>query len=41
MTHLKPLASGIALATTALFASAAHADDKPSISVCPPGPALQ
>ncbi|KIN15196.1 ABC transporter substrate-binding protein [Vreelandella titanicae] len=28
MTHLKPLASGIALATTALFASAAHADDQ-------------
>ncbi|MBT2772168.1 ABC transporter substrate-binding protein [Halomonas sp. ISL-60] len=28
MTHLKPLASGIALATTALFASAAQADDQ-------------
>ncbi|MBL1270745.1 MAG: ABC transporter substrate-binding protein [Halomonas sp.] len=28
MTHLKPLASGIALATTALFATAAHADDQ-------------
>lgn len=28
MTHLKPLASGIALATTALFASAAYADDQ-------------
>tara|TARA_R110001599_G_scaffold34421_1_gene110097 strand:+ start:181 stop:1119 length:939 start_codon:yes stop_codon:yes gene_type:complete len=28
MTHLKPLASGIALATTALFASAAHTDDQ-------------
>ncbi|QNU60718.1 ABC transporter substrate-binding protein [Vreelandella titanicae] len=28
MTHLKPLASGIALATTALFASATHADDQ-------------
>ncbi|MFS8151303.1 ABC transporter substrate-binding protein [Vreelandella titanicae] len=28
MTHLKPLASGIALTTTALFASAAHADDQ-------------
>ncbi|MBS3669361.1 ABC transporter substrate-binding protein [Vreelandella boliviensis] len=28
MTHLKPLASAIALATTALFASAAHADDQ-------------
>ncbi len=27
MTYLKPLASGIALATTALFVSAAHADD--------------
>ena len=28
MTHLKPLASGIALATTALFVSAAQADDQ-------------
>ncbi|EHJ92449.1 ABC transporter substrate-binding protein [Vreelandella boliviensis] len=28
MTHLKPLASGIALATTALFASTAQADDQ-------------
>lgn len=28
MTHLKPLASGIALATTTLFASAAQADDQ-------------
>lgn len=28
MTHLKPLASGIALATTALLASAAQADDQ-------------
>lgn len=28
MTYFKPLASGIALATTALFASVAHADDK-------------
>ncbi len=28
MTHLKPLASGIALATTALFATVAQADDQ-------------
>lgn len=28
MTHLKPLASGIALATTALFATAGQADDQ-------------
>ncbi|MDR5886273.1 ABC transporter substrate-binding protein [Vreelandella janggokensis] len=28
MTHLKPLASGIAFASAALFASAAHADDQ-------------
>lgn len=28
MTYFKPLASGIALATTALFASVAHADDQ-------------
>ncbi|TVP51573.1 MAG: ABC transporter substrate-binding protein [Halomonas sp.] len=28
MTHLKPLASGIAFATAALFATAAHADDQ-------------
>ncbi|MFB9869121.1 ABC transporter substrate-binding protein [Vreelandella sulfidaeris] len=28
MTYFKPLASGIALATTALFASMAHADDQ-------------
>lgn len=28
MTHLKPIVSGIALATTALFAAASHADDQ-------------